>query len=578
MAAIIHDAELDTTPELVNAAAAAAALALDNERLKADLRARVEDLRISRARIVEAADAARRRLERDLHDGAQQQLVSLALDLRLLRARLKGTDVVPMVEEISDKLAVALAELRELARGIHPAILTDRGLGPAVQGLADRVPLPVEVDVELDERPAPQIEAAAYFVTAEALTNVARYARAHEARVKIRRTGEGVVVVVSDDGVGGADIEGGTGLRGLQDRLAALDGRLAIQQPARPGHDAAGGDPGVTRLAACLLALVLLAGCGDTRETREPDVVVREATPADEAPATGGGDARVQHLGRHPRAGLERVLDDRAQRDRGRAAADGRRAHLPLAGRLRRRHDARADRARRSPPSPTGSSSRSPAPSSRRRSARPCGRASRSSRSTRAATSRAARARSRTSASRRSWRATRPAGGSSPRARTRRCASTRRSATLGLDRRCAGFARAMREAGGSSRVIAIDTNKDLDAARERIRQASSRPGVDAVLTLNSQGGEMAAEVAPAGSVLGTFDYSPTVLRAVRTGRMEFAVDQQPYLQGYLPVVFLAELARYGLFPAQGDVVATGPNFVTAATAEQAERLSEQGIR
>ncbi len=235
VAAIIHDAELDTTPELVNAAAAAAALALDNERLKADLRARVEELRISRARIVEAADAARRRLERDLHDGAQQQLVSLALDLRLLRARLKSTDVVPMVEEISDKLAVALAELRELARGIHPAILTDRGLGPAVQGLADRVPLPVEVDVELEERPAPQIEAAAYFVTAEALTNVARYARAHEARVKIRRTGGGVEVVVSDDGVGGADIEGGTGLRGLQDRLAALDGKLAIHSPAGLG-------------------------------------------------------------------------------------------------------------------------------------------------------------------------------------------------------------------------------------------------------------------------------------------------------------------------------------------------------
>ncbi|MEA2310690.1 MAG: hypothetical protein QOE28_658 [Solirubrobacteraceae bacterium] len=228
VAAIIHDAELDTTPELVNAAAAAAALALDNERLKADLRARVEDLRISRVRIVDAADAARRRLERDLHDGAQQQLVALALDLRLLRARLKGTDAVPLVEEISDKLAVALAELRELARGIHPAILTDRGLGPAVQGLADRVPLPVEVDVELGVRPAPQIEAAAYFVVAEALTNVARYAKAREARVAIEREGEAIVVVVSDDGVGGARVEAGTGLRGLHDRLAALDGQLSI--------------------------------------------------------------------------------------------------------------------------------------------------------------------------------------------------------------------------------------------------------------------------------------------------------------------------------------------------------------
>ena len=235
VAAIIHDAELDTTTDLVNAAAAAAALALDNERLKADLRARVEDLRISRARIVEAADTARRRLERDLHDGAQQQLVSLALDLRLLRARLKGSDTVPMIDELSDKLNVALAELRELARGIHPAILTDRGLGPAVQGLADRVPLPVEVDVELPERPSPPIEAAAYFVTAEALTNVARYAKAREARVEIRRNGDDVVVVVSDDGVGGAEVEAGTGLRGLQDRLAALDGRLTIRSPASEG-------------------------------------------------------------------------------------------------------------------------------------------------------------------------------------------------------------------------------------------------------------------------------------------------------------------------------------------------------
>jgi len=263
VAAIIHDAELDTTPELVNAAAAAAALALDNERLKAELRARVEDLRISRARIVGAADAARRRLERDLHDGAQQQLVSLALDLRLLRARLKGTDAVGMIEEISEKLAIALAELRELARGIHPAILSDRGLGPAVQSLADRVPLPVEVDVELDERPAPPIEAAAYFVTAEALTNVARYAKAHEARVEIRRRGEDVVVTVSDDGIGGADIERGTGLRGLQDRLAALDGTLEIESPQGDG----------TRLRATIPGAALSPG------TPEPEPAPGELEP-----------------------------------------------------------------------------------------------------------------------------------------------------------------------------------------------------------------------------------------------------------------------------------------------------------
>jgi signal transduction histidine kinase len=235
VAAIVHDAELDTGPELVNAVAAAAALALDNERLKADLRARVEDLRVSRARIVQAGDAARRRLERDLHDGAQQQLVSLALDLRLLRARLRDAETAAAVDDLSEKLSVALAELRELARGIHPAVLTDRGLGPAVQGLADRTPVPVTVEVELEDRPSPPIEAAAYFVVAEALTNVAKYAQAGEASVEIRRIGDDVVVSVDDDGVGGATLEEGSGLRGMQDRLSALDGTLTLRSPVGGG-------------------------------------------------------------------------------------------------------------------------------------------------------------------------------------------------------------------------------------------------------------------------------------------------------------------------------------------------------
>jgi simple sugar transport system substrate-binding protein len=148
---------------------------------------------------------------------------------------------------------------------------------------------------------------------------------------------------------------------------------------------------------------------------------------------------------------------------------------------------------------------------------------------------------------------------------------------VGLDRRCAGFARAIREAGGSSRVFAIDT-QDLEDARRRLRAAGTRPGVDGMLTLGLDAAELALEEAPVGATLATFDYSPAVLRAVRTGRMEFAVDQQPYLQGYLPVVFLAERARYGLFPAQGEVVPTGPSFITAAEAEQVERLSLLGIR
>jgi simple sugar transport system substrate-binding protein len=147
----------------------------------------------------------------------------------------------------------------------------------------------------------------------------------------------------------------------------------------------------------------------------------------------------------------------------------------------------------------------------------------------------------------------------------------------GLDLRCAGFARAMRAAGGRSRVLAVDT-KDLEGTRSRIAAAITGSDIDGVLTLNNAGGEAALAVAPVHVVLGTFDMTPVILQAVRRGRMRFAVDQQPYLQGYLPVVFLAELERHGIFPAQGDVIPTGPNFVTKDTAEQAIRLSEQGIR
>ena len=148
---------------------------------------------------------------------------------------------------------------------------------------------------------------------------------------------------------------------------------------------------------------------------------------------------------------------------------------------------------------------------------------------------------------------------------------------VGLDRRCAGFARAIRAAGGSPRVVAVDT-KDLEETRRRVAEAASEPGIDAVLALNNTGGEIAADVVPRDVLIGTFDFTPAVLRAIRSGRIEFAVDQQPYLQGYLPIVFLAERARYGLFPAQGEVVPTGPNFITAGNAAQAERLSLQGIR
>jgi signal transduction histidine kinase len=235
VAAIVHDAALDTSAELVHAAAAASSLAIDNERLKADLRARVEDLRVSRLRIVEAADEARRRIERDLHDGAQQQLLALALELRVLRSSISDPEAGPLVDGLAVRLDAALSELRELARGIHPAILTRSGLEPAIAALAARAPVPVRVDVAVDGRLTPAVEAAAYFVVAEALTNVARYSDAPEARVELRRDGDAIVVLVADDGVGGANLNTGSGLRGLQDRLAVVDGALVIDSPPGAG-------------------------------------------------------------------------------------------------------------------------------------------------------------------------------------------------------------------------------------------------------------------------------------------------------------------------------------------------------
>jgi signal transduction histidine kinase len=240
VAAIIHDAALDTSRELVHAAAAASSLAIDNERLKADLRARLEELRVSRLRIVEAADAARRRIERDLHDGAQQQLVALAIELRLLRRRMPDDETAEAIEDLSRRLGEALEELRELARGIHPAVLTDRGLGPALAALTDRVPIEVDLDIDAEGRLPAAIEAAAYFLVAEGLTNVVKYAGAQRAEVSVRHEDGELIVTVADDGRGGADPEAGSGLRGLQDRLAAVDGTLVVDSPPGGGTELQG--------------------------------------------------------------------------------------------------------------------------------------------------------------------------------------------------------------------------------------------------------------------------------------------------------------------------------------------------
>lgn len=237
VAMICHDASLDTEPELITAVGAAASLALENERLNAELRARIEELRASRTRIVNAADDERRRLERDLHDGAQQRLVSLALNLRLAGAKLDSDPEAAkqLLEESAAELGEATTELRELARGLHPAVLSDRGLRPALEALAGRAPVPVELSEPPAERLPPAVESASYFVVAEALTNVARYANASRAEVSVSRRNGQVEVEVRDDGVGGADPDSGSGLRGLADRVAALDGRLEIVSPPGEG-------------------------------------------------------------------------------------------------------------------------------------------------------------------------------------------------------------------------------------------------------------------------------------------------------------------------------------------------------
>jgi signal transduction histidine kinase len=202
-------------------------------KLDAELRESHEELRASRARIVAAGDAERRRLERDLHDGAQARLVGLAVLLRTARTRADG-ELATMLDRALEELQTSLSELRELARGIHPAVLTDRGLEPALQALASRAPVPVTVDADSTERLPGPVESAAYFVVSEALTNVTKYARATQATVAVRRENGHVVVDVTDDGVGGADAAQGSGLRGLADRVAALDGTLSLDSPA--GH------------------------------------------------------------------------------------------------------------------------------------------------------------------------------------------------------------------------------------------------------------------------------------------------------------------------------------------------------
>jgi PAS domain S-box-containing protein len=199
--------------------------------------ARTEELRASRVRIVEAADAARRRIERDLHDGAQQRLVAMALDVRMARSRLERdpSDAPAYLERLGQELAAASDELRELARGIHPAVLTDHGLGPAIDALVARSPVPVDLLAVPEDRLPTAAETTAYFTVAEALTNVAKYARATRATVCLELVDGMLVVDVRDDGAGGARAATGSGLSGLADRVAAVDGTLTVHSPPGEG-------------------------------------------------------------------------------------------------------------------------------------------------------------------------------------------------------------------------------------------------------------------------------------------------------------------------------------------------------
>ncbi|MFE7562641.1 histidine kinase [Kitasatospora sp. NPDC057500] len=214
----------------------------------AELEHRIEEVVESRAGLVDAVDAERRRIERDLHDGAQQRLTSLAMNLGLARRTLKDVppEAMQVIVEAHEEAQAAIDELRDLVRGLHPAVLEDRGLDAALSGIAARAPLPVRLDVELAERTAPTVEAVAYFTVSEALTNVAKHARASRADVSVRTAGGRLRLVVSDDGVGGADASRGSGLTGLRRRAASVDGSLSVLSPV-------GGPTTITVELPCVL-------------------------------------------------------------------------------------------------------------------------------------------------------------------------------------------------------------------------------------------------------------------------------------------------------------------------------------
>jgi signal transduction histidine kinase len=236
MAALVHSAALEDEPELLQAVTAAAGMALENAHLHVRLRAQLEELRGSRARILEASQTERKRLERNLHDGAQQRLIALSLELNHLEDRLRDDPESALrLVHARREIAASLHELREIASGIHPAVVCGHGLAVALEDLAARAPLRVELTVEIEGRLPEPVEVAAFYLVSESLANVARYAQATFASVSISRVGAELVVEVVDDGIGGADSERGSGLRGLADRVEALGGRLRVWSPTGGG-------------------------------------------------------------------------------------------------------------------------------------------------------------------------------------------------------------------------------------------------------------------------------------------------------------------------------------------------------
>jgi signal transduction histidine kinase len=236
VAVLVHDPALADEPELLDAVTAAAGIAIENGRLHVELAARLEELRGSRSRVVEAEQKERQRLERNLHDGAQQRLIALSLDLSLLEERFgSDAEATARLESARREIAASLEELREVARGLHPAVVSGHGLAVALEQLSAHAPVPVRLIVNVEPRLPEALEVAAFYLVSESLANVGKHAHASSAGVEVTRTGAGVVVEVTDDGVGGADTEGGSGLRGLADRVETLGGRLRVWSPVGGG-------------------------------------------------------------------------------------------------------------------------------------------------------------------------------------------------------------------------------------------------------------------------------------------------------------------------------------------------------